>query len=132
MRNLWLFALVVMAGLAVPDCAPAGDTEPGFTRLFNGKDLTGWVYKGSKEDLTGKTETADQRFTVENGAITTTCDRIRAVSTAVHGSLTRAILFLSVPILHHGRQTKHYRLARLLDEIDQDLDDFRKKRAAPT
>ncbi len=68
MRNLWLLSLVVMAGLAA-NRAPAGDTEPGFTSLFNGKDLTGWVYKGSKEDLTGKTETADKRFTVEKGAI---------------------------------------------------------------
>jgi len=69
MRNLWLPSLVVMAGLVSATRVPAGDTEPGFTSLFNGKDLTGWVYKGSKDDLTGKTETADKRFTVENGAI---------------------------------------------------------------
>jgi hypothetical protein len=43
--------------------------EEGFTSLFNGKDLTGWVYRGSKEDLTGKTETADGRIAVENGLI---------------------------------------------------------------
>jgi 3-keto-disaccharide hydrolase len=69
MRNLWLPALVVMAGLVAANRVPAGDTEPGFTSLFNGKDLTGWVYKGSKEELTGKTETADKRFTVEKGVI---------------------------------------------------------------
>ncbi len=68
MRNLCLLTLLVVFGLAAMR-APAGDTDPGFTSLFNGKDLTGWVYKGSKEDLTGKTETADKRFTVERGAI---------------------------------------------------------------
>lgn len=50
----------------------AGDdfkVEPGYTSLFNGKDLTGWVYKGSKDKLDGKTETSDKRFTVENGVI---------------------------------------------------------------
>jgi hypothetical protein len=43
--------------------------EEGFTSLFDGKDLTGWRYGGSKEKLDGKTETADGRFKVENGAI---------------------------------------------------------------
>jgi hypothetical protein len=43
--------------------------EPGYTSLFNGKDLTGWRYVGSKESLEGKTETADQRFQVVNGII---------------------------------------------------------------
>lgn len=69
MRCLWLLALAVVAGMAAVDHLPAGDAEPGFTSLFNGKDLTGWIYKGSKEDLTGKTETADKRFTVEKGVI---------------------------------------------------------------
>lgn len=43
--------------------------EPGFISLFNGKDLTGWRYKGSKENLEGKTETADARVAVENGIL---------------------------------------------------------------
>ncbi|MCI0640235.1 MAG: DUF1080 domain-containing protein [Gemmataceae bacterium] len=47
----------------------AGDfkIEDGYTSLFNGKDLSGWKYY--KEDLEGKSATADKRFTVENGAI---------------------------------------------------------------
>jgi hypothetical protein len=43
--------------------------EEGFTSLFNGKDLTGWEYKGSKEKLEGKTATADGRFEVKDGVI---------------------------------------------------------------
>jgi len=44
--------------------------EPGFTSLFNGKDLSGWTYKGApKESLEGKTETPDGRISVVDGAI---------------------------------------------------------------
>lgn len=43
--------------------------EDGYIVLFNGKDLTGWEYKGSKEALEGKTETADKRFQVIDGLI---------------------------------------------------------------
>jgi hypothetical protein len=43
--------------------------EAGFTALFNGKDLTGWRYKGSREDLAEKTETMDGRIAVEGGVI---------------------------------------------------------------
>jgi hypothetical protein len=43
--------------------------EEGYTSLFNGKDLTGWRIKGSKEDLAGKTEAADGRFQVVDGVI---------------------------------------------------------------
>jgi uncharacterized protein YyaL (SSP411 family) len=50
---------------AEPDFTP----EEGFTSLFNGKDLTGWYYRGSKEDLEGKTQTADERIKVEGGVI---------------------------------------------------------------
>jgi hypothetical protein len=45
------------------------EVEPGFTRLFNGKDLTGWMYKGSKESLEGKTDTSDERIVVKDGLI---------------------------------------------------------------
>jgi hypothetical protein len=61
-----------LALLAFAAGARAGDDfkpEEGFTSLFNGKDLTGWRYKGSKEDLAGKAETADARVAVENGVI---------------------------------------------------------------
>jgi hypothetical protein len=64
---------LALAGLAGPPAGrAAGDDfqpEKGFTSLFNGKDLTGWRYKGSKEDLANKTATADGRIQVEGGAI---------------------------------------------------------------
>jgi hypothetical protein len=41
--------------------------EAGYEKLFNGTDLTGWRYY--KENLEGKKETADKRFSVANGAI---------------------------------------------------------------
>lgn len=50
----------------------AGDDfkpEAGFTPLFNGRDLTGWYYKGVKDSLDGRTETPDGRVVVENGVI---------------------------------------------------------------
>ena len=63
-----LFALSLLACATLCDPGRGGDEpEPGFTSLFNGKDLTGWKYY--KEKLDGKTETADKRFTVENGII---------------------------------------------------------------
>ena len=40
------------AGPTASAAAPAAD-EAGFTSLFNGKDLTGWVY-GTKKDKAGK------------------------------------------------------------------------------
>jgi hypothetical protein len=44
--------------------------EPGYTSLFNGKDLTGWTYKPApKEDLAGKTVTPDGRIEVKDGII---------------------------------------------------------------
>ena len=42
--------------------------EPGFTPLFNGKDLTGWV-GGNSVPLDGKTETPDGRGAVKDGVI---------------------------------------------------------------
>jgi hypothetical protein len=55
-------------GLAgIPGVAQAQD--PGFTTLFNGKDLTGWVYgrrAGGAENKTGK------GYQVENGVLFTT------------------------------------------------------------
>lgn len=48
----------------------ASQPEAGFTSLFNGKDLSGWTYKGSpKDSLEGKTETPDGRISVVDGAI---------------------------------------------------------------
>jgi hypothetical protein len=41
--------------------------EPGYVSLFNGKDLTGW--RQGKTSLDGKTETANKKWHVTDGAI---------------------------------------------------------------
>ncbi len=46
----------------------AQDRQEGFTSLFNGKDLTGWVY-GTRQGAPNKT---GQGYQVENGALFTT------------------------------------------------------------
>lgn len=67
-----IFAALIL-GLSA--CVPAVHAQddwkpdPGFKSLFNGKDLTGWQLKGKKDDLTGKSETANKRFQVVKGAI---------------------------------------------------------------
>jgi hypothetical protein len=58
-----------MACLALPIAAAAQAPEPGFTSLFNGKDLKGWVYgrrAGGAENRSGK------GYQVENGVLFTT------------------------------------------------------------
>src|SRR3954453_1452011 len=47
--------------------AAARADEPGFTPLFNGKDLTGW--RLGKADLAGKTSSEDGRFAVKDGVL---------------------------------------------------------------
>jgi hypothetical protein len=78
---LWLSA----GTTAADDFKP----EPGFTSLFNGKDLTGWDYgpvpvskKPISEKLEGKTATKDHVFEVENGLIVASGKRIMALYTA--------------------------------------------------
>lgn len=62
--------VLALGGLAVSGRADeAFRPEEGFTSLFNGKDFTGWVYRGSKADLAGKTETPDGRMAVVDGVI---------------------------------------------------------------
>jgi hypothetical protein len=71
----WLRACVGLLGLCVVAVLAAGQAgggqkkEEGYTSLFNGKDFTGWTYKGSKESLEGKTATPDDRMTVDAGTI---------------------------------------------------------------
>ena len=66
-------ALAMLLALGTACAEQASDDfklEPGYTLLFNGKDLTGWKYMPTpKENLDGKTETADKRFYVVEGAI---------------------------------------------------------------
>ena len=59
--------LVVVALTVVDACPILGADTPGFTPLFNGKDLTGWRH--GTADLAGKVETADHRFAVKDGVI---------------------------------------------------------------
>src|SRR4051812_31583707 len=60
------FAVAALQGRAADEFKP----ESGFTSLFNGKDLTGWMYKSMpKESLEGKTETPDKRVEVKDGVI---------------------------------------------------------------
>lgn len=68
--SLLSLALCGLASAVWTDVSQAADdfkVEDGYTLLFNGKDLTGW--KMGKEELTGKTETANKRFMVKDGAI---------------------------------------------------------------
>src|SRR5262249_3935197 len=67
---LALVCVAVACVLFGAQTARTGDDfklEPGYTSLFNGKDLSGWKY--GKDKLDGKSETADKRFQVENGVI---------------------------------------------------------------
>ncbi|MFN4258497.1 MAG: DUF1080 domain-containing protein [Gemmataceae bacterium] len=63
--------LVVLAvGLVGSAVGTRGDdfqAEEGYTLLFNGKDLTGWEYHGTKLD--GQTATPDKRIEVIDGVI---------------------------------------------------------------
>src|SRR6266404_2184124 len=73
MRSL-SYALVLCgtgALLGIPRMS-AGEfkLEPGFTLLFNGKNLDGWKEaSGKKESLEGKTEAYKGRFKVEDGKL---------------------------------------------------------------
>jgi len=42
--------------------------EPGFTSLFNGRDLAGWTYEDGA-DLKGRAATKDGRYVVRNGRL---------------------------------------------------------------
>jgi hypothetical protein len=60
--------LVVLATSSFPVGAGADKLEPGFTSLFNGKNLDGWKTKDGKS-LDGKTDAYDGRFKVEGGSL---------------------------------------------------------------
>lgn len=48
--------------------------EPGYTVLYNGRDLTGWGYRDKEfkpsETFDGKTEASDKRYTAKPGILT--------------------------------------------------------------
>jgi 3-keto-disaccharide hydrolase len=68
-RTLPAGLLALALCVSGPDAARADDFKPevGYKSLINGADLTGWRY--GKEDLRGKTETPDRRFTVKDAVI---------------------------------------------------------------
>ena len=66
------FALhLTLLAAAVPALALGGQppVEQGFTSLFNGKDLTGWIY-GKRAN--GAENKSGKGYQVENGAIFST------------------------------------------------------------
>src|SRR5213082_1272695 len=67
-------AVILFAGLTLlaPLTLPAEEfkLEPGYTLLFNGKNLDGWKEaSGKKEALDGKTEAYNGRFKVAEGKL---------------------------------------------------------------
>ena len=67
-RTVRLIVLVLLCSTFLLSAAHA--EEPGFTPLFNGKDLTGW--RLGYTDLAGKTATDDGRFAVNDGVLVIT------------------------------------------------------------
>ena len=65
LASLTLLACAVAAPLRAADFTP----EPGFTALFNGRDLTGWHLQDGPP-LDGKTDGGDGRYTIKDGALT--------------------------------------------------------------
>ena len=72
--NLFRFAPTILLSLVLMPLPgmSAGEfkVEPGFTLLFNGKNLDGWCEaQGKKEPLEGKTEAYNGRFKVVEGKL---------------------------------------------------------------
>ena len=63
MKPLLLLALLTLAVRAA-DFTP----EPGYTSLFNGKDLTVWGYTAD-DKFDGKTDASDGRYTARDGVL---------------------------------------------------------------
>ena len=72
MRKLsyvFLFSALMLL-LPMPSiCGGEFKLEPGFTLLFNGKNLDGWRQKSDKAPLEGKTEAYNGRFKVVDGRL---------------------------------------------------------------
>jgi hypothetical protein len=72
MSRCFAFQLAVAALALLPSALPGAQTpapEPGFTSLFNGRDLTGWVY-GRR--ASGEENRSGKGYQVENGVIFST------------------------------------------------------------
>lgn len=70
-HRLSLVALLSLSLPLVPAAASpqAPNAEPGFTQLFNGRDLTGWVYGRRGNDVENRT---GKGYQVENGVLYST------------------------------------------------------------
>jgi hypothetical protein len=68
-----LFCASALASVLPTSQADEPKPEPGTVELFNGKDLTGWGYKGKDKDsfesFDGKTEASDKRYSVKDGVL---------------------------------------------------------------
>ena len=68
-----LLCFAALAALLPASRAEEPKLEPGAVSLFNGKDLTGWGYKGKEKDafesFDGKTESSDKRYSVKDGIL---------------------------------------------------------------
>jgi lysophospholipase L1-like esterase len=60
----------VLATLGFVETEPDNFSEPGFTSLFNGRDLTGWGYKTNNFD--GQTASSEGRYLAKNGRLIVT------------------------------------------------------------
>jgi lysophospholipase L1-like esterase len=60
----------VLATLGFVETEPDTFSEPGFTSLFNGRDLTGWGYKTNNFD--GQTTSSEGRYLAKNGRLIVT------------------------------------------------------------
>ncbi len=73
MRRLFLLSLIAGLIVLAPRTVQSADDfklEPGFTLLFNGKNLDGWKEASQKkEPLEGKTEAYKGRFKVVEGRL---------------------------------------------------------------
>jgi hypothetical protein len=61
-------ALAIVTGATVLAQSDDFTPDPGFTSLFNGKDLTGWCYPGGP-GFDGKTKSPDERFVADSGVL---------------------------------------------------------------
>ena len=71
--SLTRLAALVAACATVAAHAADWTPEPGFTSLFNGKDLTGWGYRDKDakilETFDGKLNASDSRYTARDGML---------------------------------------------------------------
>jgi len=71
--SLLILALFAFTGIVLLAADSPFKLEPGFTSLFNGRDLDGWGYRAGSGPVTNlgtATQSSDGRFTAHDGLIT--------------------------------------------------------------